>query len=56
MGIMEEATRGNRTFAIVLRGYPEVFKALVDQARASGLYIVYTKTSFLKLVVEEVPW
>lgn len=53
---MEEATRGNRSFAVVMRGHPEDFKALVDQARASGLYVVYTKTSFLKLVIEEVPW
>lgn len=53
---MEEATRGNRTFAIIVRGCPEDFKALVDQARASGLYVVYTKTSFQKLILEEVPW
>jgi len=53
---MEEATRGSRTFAIVVRGHPEDFKALVDQAKASGFYVVYTKTSFMKLVVEEVPF
>ena len=56
MQLMEEVRRGNRTFAIILRGYPEDFGKLVNEAKAMGLYVVFTKTSFQKLVIEEVPF
>ena len=56
MQLMEEVRGANRTFAIVLRGYPEDFGKLVNEAKVLGLYVVFTKTSFQKLVVEEVPF
>jgi len=53
--LMEE--RANRkTFALIVRGQSGDFLQLVEHARASGLYVVYTKTSDAKIVVQEVPW
>lgn len=52
---MEE--RANRkTFALIVRGQSDDFLQLVEHAKASGLYVVYTKTSNAKIVVQEVPW
>lgn len=48
--------KGNKSFAIVLRGSPDNFMQVVEQAKAAGLYVVYTKSSYLKLVVQEVPF
>lgn len=45
-----------RTFGLVLRGRPEDFSWLVERAKEAGLYIVFTKTSFQKIVLKEVPF
>ena len=56
MQISEEVKRGNRTFAMVVRGHPDDFARLVQLAKSADLYVVFTKTSFQKLVIEEVPF
>ena len=53
---MEELKETRKSFALVLRGEPEDFMSLVSQAKAAGLYIVFTKTSNHRLFVEERPW
>lgn len=45
-----------KTFALIVRGRPEDFACLIDHARAIGLYVVYSKTSSLKIVLKEVPF
>ena len=45
-----------KTFALIVRGQPEDFAYLIDHARAIGLYVVYSKTSSLKIVLKEVPF
>ena len=45
-----------RSFAIVLRGDPTDFAWLLDQCRAAGLYVVYSKSSQHKLEVREAPF
>jgi len=52
----ELADERKRSFGIVLRGRPDDFAWLVDQAKAAGLYVVFTKTSHLKIVLKEVPF
>jgi len=55
MELIEEG-KGRRTFAIILRGKTDDFAWLVEQAKATGLYIVFSRTSYQKLVIQEVPW
>jgi hypothetical protein len=55
MEITEEG-KGRKSFALVVRGYPEDFSWLLEQARIVGLYIVFSRSSNQKLLVEEVPW
>ena len=45
-----------RTFALIVRGEPDDFQWLVEQAKIANLYVVYTKSTFQKLLVEVVPW
>ena len=54
--ITENVNKSGKSFAIVVRGHPEDFTSLATHAKSLGLYVVYTKTSHLKLVVEEVPF
>jgi len=54
--ILENDGKGKRTFALIVRGDPADFPGLLEQARAYGFYIVYTKSSFQRLIVEEVPF
>jgi hypothetical protein len=51
-----EKGKGRRTFALVVRGYPEDFAGLVEQAKIYGFYVVFTKSSTQRLVIEEVSW
>jgi len=53
---ISENGKGRRTFALIVRGYPEDFAGLVEQAKAYGFYIIYTKSSHMRLIVEEVPF
>ena len=53
--ISKESER-RRTFALIIRGYPEDFVGLVEQAKVYGFYIVYTKSSQMRLIVEEASW
>jgi hypothetical protein len=53
---LREERCNRKTFALVVRGQSNDFVRLVEQARVSGLYVVYTKTSNAKIVVQEVPW
>jgi len=53
--IIKEGT-GRKSFALVVRGQPDDFAWLVEQARIVGLYVVFSKSSSQKLVVEEVSW
>jgi hypothetical protein len=39
-----------------VRGQPEDFQWLIDQAKIGGLYVVFSKSSSQKLVIEEVSW
>jgi hypothetical protein len=55
MEINEEG-KGRKSFALVVRGYPEDFSWLLEQARIVGLYIVFSRSSNQKLLVEEVSW
>jgi hypothetical protein len=48
--------KDHRSFAIIMRGHPDDFALLCNQAKSAGLYIVFTKTSHMKLLVEEVPF
>jgi hypothetical protein len=52
----EEMKKDHRSFAIVMRGHPDDFILLCEQAKAAGLFIVFTKTSYMKLDVREVPF
>lgn len=45
-----------RSFAMVCRGTPEQFTELAEHAKRLGLYIVYTRTSFQKLKIQEIPF
>jgi len=54
--LTETLVKDRRSFAVVIRGHPDDFAWLMKQAKAAGLYIVYTRTSYQKLVIEEVPW
>jgi hypothetical protein len=55
--LRNEGREGSRkSFAIILRGHPDDFQFLIDHAKAVGLYVVFTKTSSEKLVVQEVPF
>ncbi len=51
-----EENVSRKTFALVVRGHPGDFMFLVEHAKAVGCYVVFTKTSSEKLVVQEVPW
>jgi hypothetical protein len=55
MEVTEERT-GRKSFAVVVRGYPDDFSWLLEQARVAGLYIVFSRSSNQKLIVEEVSW
>ena len=52
----EEMKKDHRSFAVVMRGHPDDFALLCKQAKGVGLFIVYTKTSHMKLEVREVPF
>ena len=52
----EELKKDHRSFAVIMRGHPDDFVMLCNQAKAAGLFIVYTKTSHMKLEVREVPF
>lgn len=52
----EGREEGRKSFAIILRGHPDDFQFLIDHAKAVGLYVVFTKTSSEKLMIQEVPW
>jgi hypothetical protein len=54
--LTETLAKDRMSFAIVIRGHPDDFAWLKKQVKAAGLYIVYTRTSYQKLVIEEVPW
>jgi len=56
MQISEEMKKDHRSFAIIMRGHPDDFALLCKQAKGAGLYIVFTKTSHMKLLIEEVPF
>lgn len=56
MQITDELKKDTRSFALVIRGHPDDFALLCKQAKAAGLFIVYSKTSYLKLIVSEVPF
>lgn len=56
MQTSEEMKREHRSFAIIMRGDVQDFLELCAEARASGLFIVYTKSSHMKLEVREVPF
>jgi len=45
-----------KSFALILRGTPEDFLQLMELAKASGLFVVYSKTSYMKLVISEAPF
>ena len=56
---MEEINQermGRKTFAIVMRGHPDDFLLLLQQAKAAGLYVVFSKSSTNKLIIEEASW
>ena len=55
MELKNEGT-GRKSFALVVRGTPEDFQWLIEQARIVGLYIVFSKSSTQKLIIEEVSW
>jgi hypothetical protein len=55
MELLEEKNK-RKTFALIVRGDPDDFQWLVEQARIAELYVVFTKSSFQKLLVKEVPW
>jgi hypothetical protein len=48
--------RDFKSFGIILRGSPEDFLQLTEMAKVAGLFIVFTKTSHLKIMIQEVPW
>lgn len=52
----ERRGEGRKSFAIIMRGHSDDFQSLIDHAKTAGLYVVFTKTSSEKLVVQEVPW
>lgn len=52
--ILENSRGSKKSFALIVRGYPEDFDHLVQLAKVNGLYVIYMKTSHLRLVVEEV--
>ena len=56
MDQITEDVRGRKSFALVVRGYPDDFAWLVEQAKIVGLYVVYSKSSIQKLLIEEVSW
>lgn len=56
MNINEELNKDHRSFAIVMRGGPQDFVELLNLAKASGLFVVYSKSSHQKLIVQEVPF
>lgn len=51
-----EEGKERKTFALICRGDPEDFSWLIEQAKIGGLYVVFTKTSHQKLIVEEASW
>ncbi|MGD0056354.1 MAG: hypothetical protein ABSB83_00670 [Methanomassiliicoccales archaeon] len=53
---LTEEGRGRKSFALVVRGYPDDFSWLIEQAKIVGLYIVFSKSSTQRLIVEEVSW
>ena len=55
MELSEEKNK-RKTFALVVRGDADDFAWLVQQARIAELYVVFSKSSFQKLIIEEVPW
>jgi hypothetical protein len=52
----ETHRRDFKSFGIILRGSPEDFLQLTELAKAAGLFIVFTKTSYLKLMISEAPF
>ncbi|MFW9943943.1 MAG: hypothetical protein ACFFB7_03010 [Candidatus Sifarchaeia archaeon] len=56
MNIIDEVNRSHRSFALVIRGNPDDFANLMQMAKRNGLFIVYSKTSHLKLMIQEVPF
>jgi len=56
MYINDELKKDHRSFAIIMRGHPDDFALLCKQAKGAGLFIVFTKTSHMKLLIEEVPF
>ena len=56
MEINEELKKSTKSFALIMRGQPADFVLLCDLAKANGLFIVYTKSSHMKLEVKEVPF
>jgi len=53
--INKEGT-GRKSFALICRGDPSDFQWLIDQAKIAGLFVVYSKSSSQKLIIEEVSW
>jgi hypothetical protein len=45
-----------KTFCLIVRGYPSDFAGLVEQAKAYDLYVIYTKSSSMRLIIQEVPF
>jgi hypothetical protein len=56
MYINDELKKDHRSFAIIMRGHPDDCALLCKQAKGAGLFIVFTKTSHMKLLIEEVPF
>jgi len=52
----ETHRRDFKSFGIILRGSPEDFLQLTELAKAAGLFIVFTKSSYMKLMLQEVPF
>jgi hypothetical protein len=53
---LTEEGKGRKSFAVVVRGYPDDFSWFLEQARIVGLYVVYSRSSNQKLVIQEVSW
>jgi len=52
----ETHRRDFKSFALIMRGSPEDFIQLTELAKAAGLFIVFSKTSYMKLMIQEVPF
>ena len=56
MGQVTEECRGRKSLAVVLRGHPDDFAWFLEQANIVGLYVVFSKSSTKKLIIQKVPF